>query len=58
MNLHNPNNTDIKDIYIKAKWRGGSTNSFDRNKRNYKIKTIDNSGNKKDYSFLDIRACF
>ena len=55
MNLHNPNNTDIKDIYIKAKWRGGSTNSFDRNKRNYKIKTIDNSGNKKDYSFLDMR---
>lgn len=41
---------------IKAKWRGGSTNYYDRHKRNYKIKTIDYQGKSKDISFFDMRS--
>ncbi len=39
----------------KIKWRGATTNSDDKHKRNYSIKFIDDSGNKKDYSFFGLR---
>ena len=55
MKIHMPNQTSVENIFIKAKWRGGSTNGPERNKRNYKIKTLDSEGNSKDYSFLDMR---
>lgn len=40
----------------KIKWRGATTNSEGRNKRNYKIKFTDEDGNKKNYSFLGLRS--
>lgn len=40
---------------IKAKWRGGSTNWYDRHKRNYKIKTLNTEEKSEDVSFLGMR---
>lgn len=35
-----PTSANSEHSLIKAKWRGGSTNYYDRHKRNYKIKTL------------------
>lgn len=40
---------------IKAKWRGGSTNTADKHKRNYKIKTLNEKGKSQDVAFLGMR---
>ena len=40
---------------IKAKWRGGTTNTEGRHKRNYKIKTLNEKGSSINYSFLGMR---
>lgn len=40
---------------IKAKWRGGSTNTPDKHKRNYKIKTLNEKGKSQDVAFLGMR---
>lgn len=37
------------------KWRGGTTNAAGKNKRNYKIKLIDDKGEKKEYRFFGLR---
>lgn len=37
------------------KWRGGTTNGSGKNKRNYKIKFIDDKGEKKEYRFFGLR---
>lgn len=50
-----PSSSNIEHSLIKAKWRGGSTNYYDRHKRNYKIKTLDQKGKSKDISFLGLR---
>lgn len=44
-------------VVMKAliKWRGGATNVPGKNKRNYKIKFIDENGEKKDYRFFGLR---
>lgn len=55
MYLLTPEDDISTSINIKAKWRGGSTNSEGKHKRNYKIKTIDAQGKSKDYSFLGLR---
>lgn len=55
MYLLTPEANISTSINIKAKWRGGSTNSEGKHKRNYKIKTIDVQGKSKDYSFLGLR---
>ncbi len=55
MSLLLPNENNAEEILVKAKWRGGSTNTENKHKRNYKIKTIDSSGKSKDYSFLNMR---
>lgn len=39
----------------RIKHRGGTTNSPDRHKRNYKFKTTDADGNSKDMSFFGMR---
>lgn len=39
----------------EIKWRGGSTNGPTKHKRNYKIKFIDEQGEKKNYSFFLLR---
>ena len=39
----------------EIKWRGGSSNGPTKHKHNYKIKFIDEQGEKKDYSFFSLR---
>ena len=50
-----PTSSNSEYSLIKAKWRGGSTNLYDRHKRNYKIKTLNEKGKSKDISFLGLR---
>ena len=46
-------NPFVMDALIK--WRGGTTNAPGKNKRNYKIKFIDDKGEKKEYRFFGLR---
>lgn len=55
LTLYTSEKTEPITTNIKAKWRGGSTNSEGKHKRNYKIKTLDEKGNSIDYSFLGMR---
>lgn len=55
MFLSLPDTDSSEQILIKAKWRGGSTNTAGKHKRNYKIKTINENGKSKDYSLLGMR---
>lgn len=55
MFLSQPDTNSSEQILIKAKWRGGSTNTAGKHKRNYKIKTINEKGKSKDYSLLGMR---
>lgn len=54
INIYTPESTASSPI--KAKWRGGTTNADDRNKRNYKIKTLNANGKSTDISFLCMRS--
>lgn len=40
---------------IKAKWRGGITNGYDKHKRNYHVKFIDADGQKLDRKLFGLR---
>ncbi len=42
-------------INAQIKWRGGSTNTASKNKRNYKIKFTNENGEKKDYKLFGLR---
>ena len=42
-------------LRARVKWRGGTTNMDGRNKRNYKMKLIDDRGGKNDMSFFGLR---
>lgn len=53
VNIYTPNSQESS--LIKAKWRGGSTNWYDRHKRNYKIKTLNAEGKSEDVAFLEMR---
>lgn len=55
MEIMLPSSSNTEYSLIKAKWRGGSTNYYDRHKRNYKIKTLNGKGKSKDISFLGLR---
>lgn len=55
ISLYAPDDAENTSSYIKAKWRGGSTNTPDKHKRNYKIKTLNEKGKSKDVSFLGMR---
>ena len=55
MSLYSPNATEPTISLIKAKWRGGSTNTADKHKRNYKIKSINFKGKSQDISLLGMR---
>lgn len=55
ISLYTPDDAENTSSYIKAKWRGGSTNTPDKHKRNYKIKTLNEKGKSKDISFLGMR---
>ena len=55
MSLYSPDATEPTISLIKAKWRGGSTNTADKHKRNYKIKSINFKGKSQDISLLGMR---
>ncbi len=55
MSLYSSDATEPTISLIKAKWRGGSTNTADKHKRNYKIKSINFKGKSQDISLLRMR---
>lgn len=55
LSLLTPESATSTNTLLKAKWRGGSTNSEDKHKRNYKIKTLNEKGKSKDISLLGMR---
>lgn len=55
LSLLNPDTSAPTTALLKAKWRGGTTNSEDRHKRNYKIKNLNEKGKSQDISFLGMR---
>ena len=55
MSLYSSDATEPTISLIKAKWRGGSTNTADKHKRNYKIKTLNEKGKSQDISLLGMR---
>ncbi len=56
VSLYTPDDaTDKSGMLAKLKWRGGITNDGDRHKRNYHIKFVDENGNKKNRTLLDLR---
>ena len=55
MSLYSPDATEPSLSLIKAKWRGGSTNTEDKHKRNYKIKSLNFKGKGQDISLLGMR---
>lgn len=55
MSLYSSDATEPTISLIKAKWRGGSTNTADKHKRNYKIKTLNENGKKLEISLLGMR---
>mgnify|MGYP002521431852 CR=1 FL=1 len=55
LSLLAPDNSEPIITLLKAKWRGGSTNTENRHKRNYKIKILNSEGKSQDISFLGMR---
>lgn len=55
MSLYSSDATEPTISLIKAKWRGDSTNTADKHKRNYKIKSINFKGKSQDISLLGMR---
>lgn len=52
--LQNPSEHPVV-MNALIKWRGGTTNALGKNKRNYKIKFIDDKGENKEYRFFGLR---
>ena len=50
-----PNKQKAELLNMKAKWRGGITNSNGKNKRNYHVKLLDELGNKLEKRYFDLR---
>ena len=55
ISLLSPNVAEPTNSFVKIKWRGGSTNTADKHKRNYKIKTLNENGKKQEISLLGMR---
>ena len=55
MSLYSSDATEPTISLIKAKWRGGTTNTADKHKRNYKIKPLNFKGKGQDISLLGMR---
>lgn len=53
--VQEPDQPSREQDYIKAKWRGGITNGYDKNKRNYHIQFIDTYGQKIDRKLFGLR---
>lgn len=54
--LLSPDTAEPTNSFAKVKWRGGSTNTADKHKRNYKIKTLNDNGKKQEISLLGMRS--
>ena len=56
VSLSAPDTTENKDdMLAKLKWRGGITNTANKHKRNYHIKFLDETGEKKNRRLLGMR---
>ena len=55
ISLLSPDANEPTNSFAKVKWRGGSTNTADKHKRNYKIKTLNEKGKKQEISLLGMR---
>lgn len=55
ISLLSPDVAEPTNSFVKIKWRGGSTNTADKHKRNYKIKTLNENGKKQEISLLEMR---
>lgn len=55
ISLLSPDAAEPTNSFAKVKWRGGSTNTADKHKRNYKIKTLNEKGKKQEISLLGMR---
>ena len=53
--VHEPDKPAPEVLRMKAKWRGGITNSNGKHKRNYHVKLLDENGEKKEKSFFGLR---
>lgn len=50
-----PEASDNSVMKAKVKWRGASTNTADKHKRNYHVKFLDANGKKQDRKFFGLR---
>lgn len=55
ISLLSPDAPEPTNSFAKIKWRGGSTNTANKHKRNYKIKTLNEKGKKQEISLLGMR---
>jgi len=53
--VQEPDRYQLDLMNMKAKWRGGITNTSGKHKRNYHVKLLDNEGNKMEKSFFGLR---
>lgn len=53
--IYEPDKQEPELLFMKAKWRGGITNSPNKHKRNYRVKFLDENGKKKDRKFFGLR---
>ena len=53
--VYEPSKGMPEELCMKAKWRGGITNSEGKNKRNYHVKLKEPSGEKAERSFFGLR---
>ena len=55
ISLLSPEAAEPTNSFAKVKWRGGTTNTADKHKRNYKIKPLNFKGKGQDISLLGMR---
>ena len=53
--VHEPDQQAPEILRMKAKWRGGITNSNGKHKRNYHVKLLDENGEKLERKFFGLR---
>ncbi len=53
--VHEPDKVAPEMLHMKAKWRGGITNSNGKHKRNYHVKLLDENGEKLEKKFFGLR---
>ena len=54
--LHHPDSSEVMSLHGRIKWRGHSTLSANRHKRNFHIKLEDEHGDKLDVKLLGMRS--